>query len=238
MSYIKRFTDYIKNICIPRNCVKCGRLIPYNKKSKWYCDKCSPFEYVTKYNIVCEKCGKPINSIGKCQLCNDNMTCFDRGYVVYLYEGNVRDNIIKFKFKNLYSLAEFFAEDMYKYALDNIEEKYDIITCVPLHRKAQRIRGYNQSELIAKKLAKFMGYKYNRTLKKVINTKKQSSLNAKERTKNIKNAFKCCYDVKGKNILLIDDVMTTGSTLNECSRILKNAGASRVDVFSVASPLM
>ncbi len=105
---------------------------------------------------------------------------------------------------------------------------------MPLHRFKKWKRGYNQTELIAKYMAKKLDIPYMDTLTKVRNTKTQSSLSAKHRETNVKNAFKCKCDIKGKRILLIDDIITTGLTINECSRILKRAGATRVDFAVIA----
>ncbi len=110
-----------------------------------------------------------------------------------------------------------------------------MIIAVPLSRKKQFKRGYNQSELIAKIIAKKskIPYRKNILIKQKHNIT-QSNLNRKQRFENVKNVFKVTNDLKNKKILLIDDIYTTGATVNECARVLKKAGASEVVVYTVA----
>ena len=102
-------------------------------------------------------------------------------------------------------------------------KKYDIIIPVPMYKKRKQSRGYNQTELISKKLAKDLKIESsNKVLRKVIDTKKQSTLTKKERIKNV------------ENVILLDDIFTTGSTLNECSRMLKLAGTKEIAILTIA----
>ena len=116
-------------------------------------------------------------------------------------------------------------------------KKYDIILYVPMFKKHKLIRGYNQSELIARKISDTLGITLEKNnLAKVINTKKQSTLTKSEREKNVKNAFKLKNPekIKDKKIILFDDIYTTGSTVNECSKILKKAGAAEIVILTIA----
>ena len=115
---------------------------------------------------------------------------------------------------------------------------YDIIGAVPIHKKREKDRGYNQSELIAKEIAKNTpNIEYKNILKKLKNNHRQSELKMEERLKNVKNV----YDVQNKEIIqnkriiLFDDVYTTGSTVNECSKVLKENGAKEILVLTLAS---
>lgn len=228
--------ELILNIIYPRICVQCSNKIPYNLKSKWYCDNCSKFEFIAENTMLCEKCGKIIEHSGRCIFCNENETYFDKGYVLYKYDESVKRLIINFKFHNKSMYSDFFAENMFNYAQKYIIKNYDFVCSVPLHKRKRAIRGYNQSEIVAKKFADLMNYVYNPVLIKVKNTKQQSSLSSKERKNNVKNAFVCNYDIANKDILIIDDVITTGYTLNECCRVLKKAGAKTVDFMAIATP--
>ena len=117
---------------------------------------------------------------------------------------------------------------------------YDIISAVPIHKKRKHDRGYNQSELIAKKLAKNIpNIIYKNILKKTINNQRQSELKKEERLENVKNVYQIQNRqiIENKRIVLFDDIYTTGSTVNECSRVLKENGAKEILVLTLASAL-
>ena len=117
-------------------------------------------------------------------------------------------------------------------------KKYDIMLCVPMRRKKQKTRGYNQSELIAKEIAKELEICYLRDcLIKIKDTKKQSTLTRNERKINLNNAFgiKNKEKIQNKNVILFDDIFTTGSTMKECSKILKDAGVKKIAVLTLAT---
>ena len=112
-------------------------------------------------------------------------------------------------------------------------EKYDIIVVVPISKKRKKERGYNQSELMLKELSNILNVKvYNNVLYKIKNTIPQSSLNKKQREENAKGVYKAinCNKIKNKKILLFDDIYTTGSTINECARILVQNGIHRKQI--------
>lgn len=115
---------------------------------------------------------------------------------------------------------------------------YDIISAVPIHKKRKHDRGYNQSELIAKELAKNIpNIIYKNILKKTINNQRQSELKKEERLENVKNVYQIQNRqiIENKRIVLFDDIYTTGSTVNECSRVLKENGAKEILVLTLAS---
>ena len=119
-----------------------------------------------------------------------------------------------------------------------ILQNTDMILSVPLHRNKEQKRGYNQAYLIAKELGKLLETEeQSHVLKRIRNTESQSLLPKYKRKSNVKGAFLVVHPskIKGKSILLVDDVMTTGSTLNECSRVLKEAGAEKVFVAVLAT---
>lgn len=116
--------------------------------------------------------------------------------------------------------------------------KYDIIGAVPIHKKRMLERGYNQSELIAKEIAKnIQGIEYKKLLKKTKNNQTQSELKKEERLENVKNVYEIQNKqiIQDKKIILFDDIYTTGSTVNECSKVLKENGAKEVLVLTLAS---
>ena len=119
-------------------------------------------------------------------------------------------------------------------------KKYDIITPVPISNLRRRERGYNQSDLIAIKVAEFANITYYpKILIKIKNNKPQSTLNKEHRLENVKNVYKIqnLEKIKEKNILLFDDIYTTGATANECARLLKQAGAQELGILTLAKDI-
>ena len=189
-------------------------------------------------------CGK----IGEGYICNNcyNMFVINKIYKNYnrerfhmlKYEGIIRDKLIEYKFNDKPHLYRMFYEILIKdkNACDFLKG-YDIIIPVPIHKKRKSLRGYNQSELIAKKLSdRFKMPMYIDVLKKQINTIPQSSLGKKARKSNAQNVYKVdnMQKIKNKNVVIVDDIYTTGATANECIKVLKDAGAYRVGIITIA----
>ena len=162
----------------------------------------------------------------------------DVSYVMspFEYGGALRDTIIDFKFNDSYAYAELYAEMIKDYLLSyDIWQDFDCIVPVPLHRGRMRQRGYNQSELIARYVSKYIGLPLRADLvSRGRATEKQSSLKGMDRVSNVRGAFKCGSDVKGKRIVLFDDIFTTGSTLRACAEPLKAAGAESICAVTLA----
>lgn len=154
------------------------------------------------------------------------------------YEGIIRDKILQYKFEDKAYIYKTFAKIVLKNKkVCGLLKKYDIIIPVPIHKKRKLQRGYNQTQLIAKEISKNIDIKLcNNVLVKNKNTIAQSKLNKNKRKQNIKDAFKALnvQNIQGKSVLLFDDIYTTGSTANECSKILKEAGAKTVGVLTIA----
>lgn len=164
---------------------------------------------------------------------------FDYQIKILKYENLIRNKIIDYKFNEKAYLYKTFG----KIILNNEKiygflKKYDIIICVPMYIKKKLQRGYNQSELIAKEIAKNIGLKLQiNNLIKIIDTQKQSTLTKEQRKENVKNAFliKNSKSIKNKRVILFDDIYTTGNTVNECSRVLKQAGAVEIVILTLAT---
>lgn len=147
------------------------------------------------------------------------------------------DNWVKgLKFANQLSLSRVMAETMAEKIPE--QSKAFSITPIPLHKKRLRKRGYNQAYEIAKELALFTKTPLVECLSRNKETKMQAQLKFNQRHKNVTNAFEVIENVKNQNILLVDDVLTSGSTMNECAKVLKKAGAAEVVgvVFSRKQP--
>ncbi len=192
---------------------------------------------INKENI-CTECGKKIEKYKILRIEKSTSKYIEKQCFIYKYEGEIREAILKFKFQEEAYLYKTFT----KIILDNLEvceyiKTFDIIIPVPIHRKRRLERGYNQSELIANEISKQLRTNIERNiLIKIRNNPKQSTLKLEERKSNVKNAYDLRekQKIEDKKILLIDDIFTTGNTVNECAKKLKEAGASKVSVLTIA----
>ncbi|MGE5614010.1 MAG: ComF family protein [Bacillota bacterium] len=165
--------------------------------------------------------------------------CCDGAISVFHYTGMVKESLIRFKFYNKPSYYRTYAR-LIADRLSKItgKEQYDIVMSVPLHRHKEFSRGYNQAYLISRALSRELGLpEASRLLRRYRYTENQSLLDKQKRHQNVKGAFDVLSPrkVNGKSILLVDDILTTGSTLEECSRMLKLAGAKKVTAAVVAT---
>lgn len=202
-----------------------------------YPDVCAFCNKIQKESL-CKKCEEKIKKYKKDIVIRSKNNYFEELISIFKYEGLIREKIIQYKFQDKSYIYNTFAKIILKNEkVCGLLKKYDIIIPVPIHRKRKLQRGYNQTQLIAKEIAKNIDIKLcDDVLAKSKNTIAQSKLNKNKRKQNIKNAFKVLNleKIQGKNILLFDDIFTTGSTVNECSKILKKAGAKTVGVLTIA----
>lgn len=179
------------------------------------------------------KCGKPLDNEERefCRDCEKHQHFFKEGRAAFPYTGKIQKSLLQFKLHNRRTYAEFFAGAMAaRFRQCEKLWKIDIICPIPLHRKKRRFRGFNQAELLAYQLGNvFQIPVIPGMLLKVQETSEQKELDRKNRQKNLKKAFQIGqYDVKLKRILLIDDVYTTGSTVDAAAAVLRKAGAAEV----------
>ena len=191
-----------------------------------------------KDTYLCKKCENKLKTIaiwGKDKYLDKY---FENHYYIFKYDNLIRNLILDYKFNEKPYLFRSFSEFINKYKKIYLQlENYDIIMAVPISRKRKKERGYNQSLLIAKEMAKGQEVKLkNNIIYKNMHNKTQSILSKKERIENVKNVYniKNKKELTNKNVLLIDDIFTTGATTNECSKILKLAGAKNVDILTLA----
>lgn len=187
----------------------------------------------------CMRCGKHINleEIEYCVDCARIPKSFKRGYPVFAYEGAIKTALYDFKYKNQREFATFFATcvSMY-YKAEFARLSLDGIIPVPIHRRKRKSRGYNQAELLAIELGKQLKLPvFKDYLVRDIYTDPQKELNDQERMENLKNAFKMgANQLKLKKVLLVDDIYTSGATMEACTQVLRRFGVEEVYCTSVA----
>jgi ComF family protein len=180
----------------------------------------------------CLKCGKPIYDEARyCITCQNIKRHFEKAYSFMVYKDTARTLMERYKFRGAKYIAYYFAK-MLAVVYYGAKLEADVLVPVPINDKE---RGYNQSELLADFLSSLTGVPKSNALKKIKETRKQIELGGKDRQENLKGAFAAALDVKGKSILLIDDIITTGATMSECSHTLLKAGAERVVGLSVCN---
>ena len=190
----------------------------------------------------CRSCGRSLqNALKLCRECQKKRFHFDRAYSACLYEGALRDLIHLFKYKGTLSLGSLLSKLMIDFIKEN-EEIIDgiaMMTYVPLSGGGVfRKREFNQSGLLAHEVSKEFDIPISDTMRKAKQTKPQSELSKDERLVNLKGVFTVrSRKALGGEILLIDDVMTTGATLDECSKVLLAGGARRVRCLTLARGL-
>lgn len=230
-----KILNFLLTFIYPKTCMSCNTLLNYNTKIE-LCDNCAK-DFNPYRGNRCITCDRPIDNTGECSICKSEKKYFEKGYCVYPYAGAVRNTILNFKFKNMALYYTYLGSKMTEYYFEYIMESYDYITAVPIHKKKLKVRGYNQAELLAEYISEQINIPYCTVLKRTVNTKPQNALNKKERVVNIKNAFSLIdnINIKNKSILIVDDIFTTGTTINECCKVLKKAGAFKVDFLSLSA---
>lgn len=233
------FSDFI----LPRLCCGCGHRIA--EPNLVVCRPClariSPL-----YEPICVRCGCPDARVlepGKCANCPPAQIWFARARAAAPFSGMAQEIVFRLKYNARPEYATVMAEAMVnllKTPHDTPLEA-DIVVPVPLHSARLRHRGFNQSAEIGRRLSKELGLQFApRALSRIKPTVTQTRLKQRARRRNVENAFRCKRPglVQGRRVLLVDDVYTTGSTLNECARILVGAGAASVDCIAYARAVM
>ena len=187
----------------------------------------------------CARCGAPsVAPTDRCPACRDPAFAFDYARAASVYGDAVREAIHALKFHGRRSLARPLGDLVREQCGDVLSEQADALIPVPLARGRERERGFNQAELIAERLGERAGIPVRpRWLVRPRATAAQSDLTAEARHANVAGAFAASSSVAGRNVVIVDDVITTGATVAECARVLRLAGARRVGVVAVARVL-
>lgn len=192
--------------------------------------------------LICQKCKIKLKNyeIFNIEDYSKTSSFFDEHIYMLWYSGEIRKAILNYKFNDKSYIYETFVN-----ILKNNEKickkisSYDIMIPIPISKKRFKQRGYNQSSIFAKKVANILKIKYlDKAILKIKNNQPQSVLNQEERIENVQNVYKINEKyipmLNNKKILLIDDIFTTGSTANECSKILKQIEAKEIGIFTIA----
>lgn len=227
----------IADLVLPSHCLACEQPLD---TPQLVCATClDTFEAIEPPR--CRKCGKPMGKYSetrrRCSDCKRHPLLFDQATAPWVYDEVVRDLVLKLKFCRATLVADFFAEQMASHLGEmSWRAAIDLVQPVPMHWAKAFWRGYNQAELLARGVCQRVQLPFSRSLKKGLYTPPQSRLSRSSRLANLEGAFRVRPrdSVKGKRILLVDDVLTTGTTCSECARVLKAAGAKKVFVLTAA----
>ncbi|MCI9087723.1 MAG: ComF family protein [Clostridia bacterium] len=203
-----------------------------------FCDKMGE-------GYLCQDCKRKITNsnfyFNQLDFYQNKDTFIDEHFYLFSYTEPIRGKILQYKFED----KAYLANTIYEFFMNNEKlygflKKYDIMIPIPISSSRKRERGYNQSELLARKISKMANIHIEtQALKKAKNNQPQSSLNKEQRRENVKNVYKVQNELKiqNKKILLFDDIYTTGSTANECARMLRAFGSQAVGILTIARDL-
>ncbi|MDR1560919.1 MAG: ComF family protein, partial [Holosporaceae bacterium] len=229
--FIDHALKTLKNLCFPITCCCCKNFV----ETEGLCPECwKKIKWIS--NPKCKICGIPfeIDVEAICPFCLKKKPYFDRAVSVFNYDNFSKRLILKFKYEDVTYISKKLANWMYRVSENDIKNA-DIIVPVPIHFIKRLKRKYNQSELLAMELEKLSNIIYEpRILKKIKRTNQQEGLSREKRLKNVKGSFGIDQNyaeiLHSKTVVLVDDVLTTGATVNECAKVLKQAGATKVIV--------
>lgn len=250
--------DALVSVFFPAECRLCEQLLTRAKRLP-VCDKCLA-GFKPTAGPICEICGEPLPAgfggsgtppsqghqkgagdrhgtlVTVCRPCQLRKYAFERARSYASYEGGLARAIVMLKFERIYPLAEWFTERLTEVAVRE-ELEADVVVPVPLHRQREKERGYNQADLIAKPLAKRLKLSYLPVL--LVRKRPRPDkhiLTLRERWESVRGAFatRPGSQVDNLRVLLVDDVLTTGATLDACAKVLREAGAKSVVGLTIA----
>ena len=218
------------DLLFPPRCVGCGA------PGTWFCPQCRASVTLIRPPL-CQRCGRPLSEGRLCPQCRRAPPALEAIRSVAFFEAPLRQAIHHFKYRRRTELADPLGEMMAAY-WPRLRWPVDLLIPVPLHERRRRQRGYNQAALLAHRLGRAVGCPVTEgALIRRRETAPQVSLNALERRRNVAGAFTWrASPLRGASILLVDDVCTTGATLEACAAALRQAGAGSVRALTLARP--
>ncbi len=239
MRWMQEGVAVLADLVYPKVCSACGgRVGREGSHLCWDCRAALPFIRPP----YCECCGDPVEGdvtgLFRCAACVERTPAFERARSAVRYRGPIREALQRFKYGRETHLSRDFADLLGACVRTHYAaEPFDAVAFVPLHRRKRRERTYNQAELLAEDLSRLLRLPLaTRCIERRRATSTQTALSARARRQNVRGAFvvTAVEWVRGRRFLLVDDVMTTGATVDECARAMKEAGAATVCVVTVA----
>lgn len=234
--------DGLASVLFAARCRLCEELLTTASRVP-VCPACLGRVRPLELPVACHRCQRPLSlashapdTLPLCGPCRQEETLFDRLRTFGAYDGELRQLVVLLKYNRVRSLAGPLGSWLMLVVKDNPGlADVEAVVPVPLHRTRQRARGYNQAELLARELARELGRPVeNRWLARIKDTPSQTGLTPAQREENVRGAFAARAKLDRRRILLVDDVCTTGATVNACARALKRAGAASVQAVTVA----
>lgn len=221
--------EEIVSLVFPRRCPVCDEVL---MAGKYICEDCRKKLCFIK-EPVCKKCGKTLEREQQeyCSDCVRKKHFFVQGKAVFAYQKEMKKSMYRFKYSNKREYADFYAAEAAKLYSGWVKHReIEVIVPIPMYFWKKRRRGYNQAEVFARRLGKQLHIPVTgKIVKRIRNTRPQKELNDVERKENLKKAFKIAPDiVKYRKILLVDDIYTTGSTMDAVAEVLLEAGVKEV----------
>ncbi len=232
---LKKTGQFIGELIYPKICLHCEAA---GEQGMDLCLRC--YENLSRAKFACQRCALPLKSDNAkiCGACSNRELNFEQSIAPFQFEGFIRESVYQFKFNQKLNQGKLLAQLFLRHIETIKVEIPDVIIPVPLHRKRLRKRGYNQALEIARIFSKQLGCDLSyQSVFRNRDTSVQMDLPAKQRYKNVKGAFsinKEACELTNKHVCIVDDVMTTGNTVNEVAKCLRKVGAERIDVWCVA----
>lgn len=227
-------TTSILDWIYPPTCMACRAILPLNNnflRDLWICHQCiNLFEPIT--GPICKTCGAPVETeIEKCASCYGKNLHFTSNRACFIYDEVIRDLMHNLKFRNKRYIAEGLGKIWANHVACYMSTITDaVLVPLPMHPDKQVERGFNQAEILSNALSKVSSIPTDNILERTEDTPPQSGLHPALRAENVQDAFviRPNFHPERKNYILIDDIYTTGSSLNECAKTLKNSGINNV----------
>lgn len=232
------FIKTLLNLIFPLECKICKKILDSGNFIYICADCFATIGFIEE--PFCLRCSRPLKSFedGICHDCRKEKRYFKKIYSMGLYQGVLREAILLLKYQKIKALIPPLGELLLKYCQPRLKMNgFDLIFPVPLFRSKKKTREFNQAESFARIIGEHFSLPVsNKNLLRIRDTRKMSGLNTGERRRNVKDAFlvKKKEEIKNKRLLLVDDICTTAATVDECSRILLQAGAREVTVLTLA----
>lgn len=234
---LKKFSYYFRKLIYPNEikCIFCGDELNQNEYNST-CENC--FKILPFVDRCCEKCGNPIseNNTAVCSICRTSKYNFVQARSVFIYKDEVLAIIHRFKYHN----EKYLFKPLTKFLLDFYATQnlfVDCVTFVPMFKKKEKLRGYNQAKLLAEEFCKHANLKLYDFCEKIVDNTSQTDLDFNARRENVKDTFafkkELKSEIKDKVVLVIDDIFTTGATTNEICKVLLEHGAKECFVLTL-----